>query len=111
LHPYVSHIAPVINRRKNNVILIKVKVHKSIAAHKLHWLPKKLPEKVKIVTSTYIESTDIIILLKSLFPTDNFILVPKLGEELSCKILKSWLDGKNRNLTADQFNIFGKFFR
>ena len=80
------------------------------AAHKLHWLPKKLPENVKIVTSTYIESTDIIILLKSLFPTDNFILVPKLGEELSCKILKSWLDGKNRTLTADQFNVIENAF-
>ncbi|XP_063409220.1 NACHT and WD repeat domain-containing protein 2-like isoform X1 [Mytilus trossulus] len=83
---------------------------KEHAAHKLHWLPKKLPEDVKIVTSTYIESTDIIVLLKSLFSPDSFILVPKLGEELSCKILKSWLDGKNRTLTTEQFNVIENAF-
>lgn len=83
---------------------------KDHAAQKLHWLPKQLPDNVKIVISTYIESEEIIVLLKSLFKPDSFILVPKLGEELSCKILKSWMNNKNRSLTAEQFNVIEHAF-
>ncbi|KAJ8320337.1 hypothetical protein KUTeg_001924 [Tegillarca granosa] len=80
-------------------------------AHQLKWLPKTLPKHVKLILSTYTEGNTIIHLLKSMFPSDNFVSVPKLGEALSEVILKSWLKGQNRTLTQEQFGIVLNAFK
>lgn len=80
------------------------------SAHKLRWLPKKLGKNVRIVTSTYTESNDIINSLKSLFLPGSFILVKILGEDLSTKILKTWLLSRNRTLSDEQFDYVQEAF-
>ncbi|OWF43078.1 NACHT and WD repeat domain-containing protein 2-like [Mizuhopecten yessoensis] len=80
-------------------------------AHKLRWLPKKLGKNVRIVTSTYTESNDIINSLKSLFLADSFIMVKILGEDISVKILKTWLLSRNRTLNNEQLDYVQEAFK
>lgn len=80
-------------------------------AHQLKWLPKTLPKQVKLILSTYTEGNTIIHLLKSMYPSDHFVSVPKLGEELSAVILKSWLKGQSRTLTQEQLGIVQNAFK
>ena len=80
-------------------------------AHKLKWLPKKLSKNVKFVVSAYTDSTSIITGLKSMYKPDSFLMVKVLGEELSIKIIKSWLENRNRTLTDQQFSMVQKAFK
>ncbi|XP_056004736.1 NACHT and WD repeat domain-containing protein 2-like [Ostrea edulis] len=81
------------------------------AAYKLRWLPRKLKQNVRIVLSSYIETLELVTNLKVLFSPKSFIIVPVLGEELGFQILKVWLEGSNRTLTSEQFEIVQKAFQ
>ncbi|KAK3582782.1 hypothetical protein CHS0354_035720 [Potamilus streckersoni] len=80
-------------------------------AHKLNWLPPKLPKNVHMILSVYTEARDIISMLKLLFLSKSFISVPVFSAQLSTDILKSWLKMKNRTLTSEQFNIVEDLFK
>lgn len=80
------------------------------SSYKLRWLPRKLKSNVRILLSTYIETLEIVTNLKAFFSPKSFIVVPNLGEELGFQILKVWLEGSNRTLTSEQFDIVHKAF-
>ncbi|KAL3862495.1 hypothetical protein ACJMK2_008455 [Sinanodonta woodiana] len=80
-------------------------------AHRLNWLPYKLPKHVHMILSTYTEARDIITMLKLVFLSQSFITVPVFSAQLSIDILKSWLKMKNRTLTSEQFSIVEDIFK
>ncbi|KAL3862492.1 hypothetical protein ACJMK2_008453 [Sinanodonta woodiana] len=80
-------------------------------AHRLNWLPHKLPKHVHMILSTYTEARDIITMLKLVFLSQSFITVPVFSAQLSIDILKSWLKMKNRTLTSEQFSIVEDIFK
>ncbi|KAK3582783.1 hypothetical protein CHS0354_035720 [Potamilus streckersoni] len=80
-------------------------------AHRLNWLPPKLPKNVHMILSAYTEARDIISMLKLVFLSKSFISVPVFSAQLSTDVLKSWLKMKNRTLTSEQFNIVEDVFR
>ena len=74
-------------------------------AYKMTWLPRKLPENVRFIVSTYTEASDLIGTLRLIFMSDRFIKVPVFSSELSIQVLKSWLQRENRTLTSEQFSL------
>ncbi|KAL4221581.1 NACHT and WD repeat domain-containing protein 2 [Mactra antiquata] len=79
-------------------------------ALRLSWLPRKLPDHVSFLISTYTEASELITMLKSMFDANNFIHVPVFSQELSSEVLRSWLTKSCRTLTAEQFSMVESAF-
>ncbi|XP_067662722.1 NACHT and WD repeat domain-containing protein 2-like [Haliotis asinina] len=73
-------------------------------ARQLHWLPKQLPDSVKMILSTLPEPQyESFPRLQEMYSQrENFLKVPKLADKDVEGILTKWLDVGRRNLTDQQ---------
>ncbi|CAH1777750.1 unnamed protein product [Owenia fusiformis] len=76
-------------------------------ARQLKWLPKVLPENVKLILSTLPEKQYgcLPVLKAHIKQTENFFEVTHLKPEMAQEILKSGMNCLNRQLTPEQLNL------
>ena len=75
-------------------------------AHGLAWLPTSMPPNVKFVVSTLPNYYGILETSRKMISNEeNYIQITPLGEELSHKVIKSWLVSKNRTVCESQWKI------
>ncbi|KAK3583746.1 hypothetical protein CHS0354_022778 [Potamilus streckersoni] len=81
-------------------------------AQQLTWLPKPLPDNVKIVVSTLPDDKyECFPVLKSMVAaSENFLDVPNLQEADVISIIDTWLSFKKRTLTESQRNLVKERF-
>ena len=79
-------------------------------AHKLGWIPSKLPDNVIMIVSTLPTMYGILDVLREKYGEQNLIRVPNLEDELCMDIVKMWLDNRQRTLTESQFAKAEKAF-
>ena len=76
---------------------------KDVQAYGMRWLPKTLPERVKVVLSVIDEGFSILNNLKrSGIPNSNLISVPLLQQQDCMAIFVTWLEHRSRRLTNEQ---------
>ena len=80
-------------------------------AYSLGWMPRVLPPHVHIVLSTLPELHDILTNLQSKLPSEAFVNIKPLAQDLCEDIMNSWLKSAHRKLTPDQQTIVSKAFQ
>jgi hypothetical protein len=71
-------------------------------ARSLVWLPRDLPEHVRIVVSTLTEPPECLQVLQAKLPTDHLVELEPMIREEGAELLDKWLADSHRRLQADQ---------
>ncbi len=80
-------------------------------AHRLGWLPFKVPQHAYLFLSTLPQLYGILENLRKRITDHSVIHVPQLGDDLGQTILTSWLDQQGRCLSKGQFDITKNAFK
>jgi WD40 repeat protein len=72
-------------------------------AHNLFWLPRELPDHVRLIISTAMDPPECLKSLEEKLPDSNLIQLEPMNQEDGEAILNLWLKAASRHLQPDQF--------